>query len=148
MHKTPFIFIMTDHASIYALGEDIDGGFNGGSLVVPVVYTEDVAKGNPLHIINANQTNDVPNVEIVDDDTFETRYIAIHDGLNGQDKEVLLRGRTKVGFGGTVTAGSALEVTATGLFIDWAGVNPKVGFALQSGVDTDFGMIYFDGALA
>jgi len=136
---------MTDHAPQYALGEDIDGGFNGGSLKQPVNYTETVAAGNPLAIVNANQTNDNVDVKVFDTVTEYARFLAIHNGVLNLVKEALLQGRTKVGFGGAVTAGLPLEITASGLFINWAGTNPIVGFALQSGVDTDFGIIYFNG---
>lgn len=139
---------MTDYASQYALGEDIDGSSNGGSEVKPVNYTETIAMGNPLHIHNVNQTNDVPDVQTASVAADQTRYIAIHDGEAGQIKSALHRGRTKIQLGGTVTAGLNLEVTTSGLFIQSAGTNPIVGYALQSGDNGDLIQIYFDGVKA
>lgn len=139
---------MADYASQYELGEDIDGSFNGGSNTRPVKYTETVAMGNPLNITGNNQIEDNTNVELVDDVSDKTRYIAIHDGVADQVLSVLVKGRTKIQLGGTVAAGDDLEVTAAGLFILAAGTNPIVGHALQSGVNADLIQIYFDGGLA
>ncbi len=139
---------MTDYSSQYALGEDIDGSFNGKSETRPVKYTETIAMGNPLTITGNNQTEDNTNVELVDAVSDKTRYIAIHDGETDQVKSVLAKGRTKVQLGGTVAAGDNLEVTAAGLFIVSGGTNPIVGHALQSGDNGDLVQIYFNGALS
>jgi len=139
---------MVDYAPQYELGENIDGSFNGKSDTRPAKYIETIAMGNPLEITGDNQTEDNTNVKLVDNISDLTRYIAIHDGSVDQVKEVLLRGRTKVELGGTVTAGQNLEVTTAGLFIASAGINPIVGHALQSGLITDLIQIYFDGVRA
>ena len=74
---------MVDYASQYALGEDIDGNFNGGSLKKPVGYTEDIIPGNPLEITGANQTEDNTQVIVSTASTVATRFIAILAGLYG-----------------------------------------------------------------
>jgi len=136
---------MTDYAPNYELGENIDGGFNGGSLCVPVKYTTVITKGNPMKIIGTNQDQDNTNVALSTASTDLTRYIAIHSGAIDESKEALLQGRTKAELGGTVSAGDKLMILADSTFTLQTGTNPTAGFALQSGVDGDFIQIYFSG---
>lgn len=140
---------MADFAPQFALGEDIDGDFNGGSLVQPVTYDETIGPGSPLVITGDN--TDTVNVELLDTAVELARYIAILFGDQDDIKEALLQGRTKVVFGAGVTAGAALEVNASGQFINHptGGSNAIVGFALQDiASGGDLGLIYFNGTLA
>jgi len=135
---------MTDLAPQYALGENIDGDFNGGSLVQPVTYDETIVNGAPLVITGDNI--DTVTVEAQDATDELARYIAILSGDADDVKEALLQGRTKVTFGAAVAAGAPLQVTAAGKFITNAGVFPIVGFALQDAAALDdLGLIYFSG---
>lgn len=136
---------MADYAQIYELGENIDGEFNGGSLTRPVKYTTSIIKGNPMKIVNNNQTEDNTNVALSTASTDLTRYMAIHSGEVGKVLEALLQGRTKAELGGTVSAGDKLMILADGTFALQTGTNPTVAHALQSGVDGDFIQIYFSG---
>jgi len=131
----------------YAVGEDIDGSFNGGSQKMPVKYTATVAAGNPLKISGNNQTEDNTNVTPSTASTDATRFLAIHNGIADDVKEALLYGRTKVELGGAATAGEPAEILADGTFQNQS-TGETVGFFLQTGVDEDFVMMVFDGRLS
>jgi len=137
---------MTDFAPQYALGEDIDGDFNGGSRKMPVTYTETIVPGKGLTITGNGQGVDNVDVDLTDNNADLSRFIAILDGDDGDVKEALQEGRTKVEFGGTVTAGNAISIDLNGDVINHT-TNQIVGFALQSGVDGDLGLVYFYGAV-
>jgi len=140
---------MTDFATLYALGENIDGDFNGGSNTIPVEYAETLTSGNPLKITGTGQNVDNVSVLKTTAGGNFTHFVAILDGDIGDVKEVILQGRTKIELGGTVIAGAPLSVNSSGLFVNHANTNanPVVGFALQSGDSGDLIIIYFNGTL-
>ena len=137
---------MTDYASQYSVGENIDGNFNGGSLTMSVKYTEDIAAGEALDIdISADLNVDNLPVKKTSSATANTRFIAIHNGVAGDIKEALLQGRVKVELGGTATAGEHASTSSSGLFLNTSATRNTVGFFLHSGVINDFIILYFSG---
>lgn len=131
---------MTDFASNFTLGER-----RNDARTKVVKYTETIAKGDLLKITGV-ETNNILKVA-KQTLTTQAAFIALEAGKNGEIKEALFEGTTKVTFGGNVTPGKkcapkANEILDTGS----TGVGPDCGIIISDGAaDADTGLIYFVG---
>lgn len=134
---------MTDFDSGHALGEDI----LKNAETKAVQYTETIIPGDALKVVGVTSDNQETVAKIAAA-TDKVRFIAMFSGENGDVKEVLHRGQTKVTFGADVTVGADLEFTTASKVINNAGVNPRKGYIISDGAaDGDLGDIFFDGGM-
>lgn len=131
---------MADLRSDFALGEDVLKDAETEAVELSTV----VVPGQPLKITGVTSEG-IPKVGAITAVTDLVRYLAVYAGIIGDFQKVMVRGRTKVTFGGTIVAGANLEFTVDGDVITAADVNPIKGFAVDAGADDDLGFIQFDG---
>lgn len=141
---------MVDLATQYELGEDIDGSFNGGSDVI--LYKADLAivKGRPVKLISVTAaTVDgvgiIPSVDPNVTTTTPSHGLATKTMVAGEIAKFLLKGRSKVTFGGAVQAGVSLTTGADGkIFAAGTSTGRVIGFALQNAGANDTGLMFVD----
>lgn len=133
----------TDRAPDYALGEDVDPET---SIIEEVEYGATVTAGDFLKVTGFN--SDGMPIVAPQTTTLASRYVAIKSGASGIIEQAIHRGITKVLFGGTVVVTmSAISVLANEAIAQAAAGNGLgVGVSHEVAVvDTDLGLIYFDG---
>src|SRR5574337_528487 len=132
---------MTDLFTYAQLGEDVSKHAEKHS----VEYDDTISNGDFLKVTGVNSAGQ----PIVQKQTTTTiaRYVAMFDGVDGDVKEALYRGVTKVTFGGDVTVGLSFVVSANkAIAQSAAGDGKKSGWTISNGAaDNDTGLVFFDG---
>ena len=131
---------MADLRSEYDIGEDvwknaITEGVELSSIVIP---------GQPLKITGINSEG-TPKMGAITAITDKIRALALFAGKVGDHAKVATKIRTKLTFGAALTAGDEIEFKVDGTVIEAAGVNPRKGYAIDTGAADDEGFIQFDG---
>ena len=131
---------MADLRSNYDIGEDIwkdaeTEGVELSSVVIP---------GQPLKITGVNSEG-TPKMGAITAITDKVRALALYAGKVGDLTQVATKIRTKLTFGAALTAGDEIEFEVDGKVIEAAGVNPRKGYAIDTGADEDEGLVQFDG---
>ena len=131
---------MADLRSDYDIGEDIWKD----AITEGVEYTSIVVPGQPLKITGVNSEG-TPKMGAIVAITDKVRALALYAGKVGEFGQVATKIRTKITFGAALTAGDEIEFKVDGSVIEAAGVNPRKGYAIDTGAADDEGLIQFDG---
>lgn len=102
---------MTDLFSDASLGEDV----LKNAITELVEYNATITAGEGLNIESINSAGQA--VVGVATTGEKAQFVAMFDGVDGDFKEAMAYGLTKVTFGGAVTAGAAVKSGATGKFV-------------------------------
>lgn len=137
---------MADLYSDASLGEDV----YKNAITETVEYNATIAAGQGLNIESINSQGQ-PVVGVAGAGE-RARYVAMFAGVDGDWKEALKQGWTKVTYGGAIAGGDIpIKAGAAGVFVTAATTGADAhaicGFAMKTGTTNDTALVYFTGGV-
>lgn len=135
---------MTDLFSDASLGEDV----LKVARTMTVEYNATITAGQLLNVESINTAGQF--VVGVCAGTERARFVAMFDGVDGDPKEALWKGLTKVTYGGAIAGGDIqIQSGASGKVVTAATTGADAhlicGAAFKTGTTDDTGLIWFNG---